>query len=256
MPTRELEKIDRYLHTAPRVMCDVSECRPFLVYMNRETDSAFLSYARPAEPLPEDPDALLERIVAAKLELHRRGRVARWEWIHDLYPALAPALEAVGLVVEETPLMTVTRETFHPDSAEGVTLQRLGPDDDPAPMIRAQRRSFGMDDEDPSPSERAVVRAWLERGGCFYAAHLGSEVVGGGACLAIEGVAEVAGIGTVPEHRRRGVAGSITSALIRDCLAAGCDTIFLTAGNEPAVRAYQRVGFRTTARGMAASEPA
>jgi predicted GNAT family acetyltransferase len=66
----------------------------------------------------------------------------------------------------------------------------------------------------------------------------------------------VAGIGTVPEHRRKGVAGSVTSALIRDCLGLGCDTVFLTAGDDRAVRAYQRVGFRTMARGMAAAEPA
>lgn len=256
MNTEALERIDRYLHTAPRVMCDVVECPPFQLYLNRETASPFLSYARPSQPLPATRAELIAAIDAVNQEFRSRGRTVRWEWIHDLYPELSPALKTQALTLEETPLMTIAPATFQPETPAGVALRSLAPGDDPAPMIRAQRRAFGMEDAEPSDSERAVVRAWLERGGRFYAAAIDGEVVGGGAFLALDGVAEVAGIGTVPEHRRKGVAGAITSALVRDCFAAGCDCVFLTAGDERAVRTYQRVGFRTTARGMAASETA
>jgi ribosomal protein S18 acetylase RimI-like enzyme len=184
-----------------------------------------------------------------------RGRSPRWEWIHDLYPDLAPALEACGIPPEDTPLMTVTAESFRPESGAGLTLRAIDADEDLAPLIRAQRRSFAMEDDQPSDAERSVVRAWIGRGGCFYVAEASGEVVGTGAYLPIEGVAEVAGIGTVPTFRHQGVGGAVTSALVRDCFARGCDCVFLTAGNEAAGRLYRRIGFEVIARGMAAAEP-
>lgn len=246
-----LPRIDGYLHAAPRVMCDAVPVGPFTVYLNRETDSPYISYARPSEPLRGDLGAEIEAVRAL---FRQRGRVARWEWIHDLYPELEPALEACGVRTEVTPLMTVTPERFRFEPGEGIEIRRVGAEEDFGPMIRAQRLAFGMEDVEPSESERATVRAWLGRGGCFFQAVVDGTVAGGGGYLPIAGVAEVAGIGTRPEFQRRGVGGAITAALVRDAFARGCDCVFLTAGDERAVRVYRRVGFEVAARGMGATE--
>jgi hypothetical protein len=48
------------------------------------------------------------------------------------------------------------------------------------------------------------------------------------------------------------VGGALTSALVAEAFGAGCDCVFLTAGDERAMRVYRRVGFEQIARGMAA----
>lgn len=242
-----LGRIDHYLHMAPRVLCDVVALPPFTLYFNRESDSPFLSYARPSEELEAGDETIVEVIRA----FADRGRTPRWEWIDDLYPELAPALGRAGIAAEVTPLMRVTREGLRRDEPAGFEIREV-PEEELAPMIRAQRRSFGMGDEAPSDSEFATVRSWLDRGGRFFAAFSGGEVAGAGGYLPIEGVAEVAGVGTVPEFRRRGVGGAVTAALVDDAFARGCECVFLTAGDDAAVSLYRRVGFQVIGRGMAA----
>jgi GNAT superfamily N-acetyltransferase len=54
-------------------------------------------------------------------------------------------------------------------------------------------------------------------------------VFAGGACLHIaEGVAQLAGAATAPEHRRRGVHTALLSARLADATAAGCDVAVIT----------------------------
>ena len=48
-------------------------------------------------------------------------------------------------------------------------------------------------------------------------------------------------------------AAAVTSALVRDAFAAGCNLVFLTAGDDAAVQLYRKVGFEVAARGMAAA---
>ena len=242
-----LHRIDAYLHAAPRVLCEAVELPPFTLYLSRDSESPFLSYARPSAPL-DDADAQVRNVIAA---FTLRERTPRWEWIDDLYPELAPALERAGINAENTPLMQVTPESFRPQSGEGFEIRRVRPEDNLLALVRAQRRSFGMEDE-PLDADTEMVRGWLARGGRFYAAVSEAEIVGGGGCLPIGGVAEVAGIGTVPEARGRGIGGALTSALVAEAFGAGCDCVFLTAGDERAVRVYSRVGFEQVARGMAA----
>jgi predicted GNAT family acetyltransferase len=57
------------------------------------------------------------------------------------------------------------------------------------------------------------------------------------------GVTEIAGIGVLASHRRRGIATAITARLTADAFAAGVTTAFLTPGDHGAQRVYQRAGF-------------
>jgi predicted GNAT family acetyltransferase len=48
---------------------------------------------------------------------------------------------------------------------------------------------------------------------------------------------------TEKNHRRRGVAATVTSELVRRHFEGGGDFVFLDASNDAAARVYERLGF-------------
>ena len=72
----------------------------------------------------------------------------------------------------------------------------------------------------------------------------GAVVGGGVATVPADGVTEIAGIGVLDSHRRRGIAGAITSALTAAAIAAGVELAWLTPGDDGAHRVYARAGFQ------------
>jgi ribosomal protein S18 acetylase RimI-like enzyme len=82
-------------------------------------------------------------------------------------------------------------------------------------------------------AERDAAAAGLER----YAA-LRDGVLAGGASLRVdEGVAQLAGAGTAPGHRRRGIQRALLSHRLADAAAAGCDVAVITT--KPGSRSHQ-----------------
>jgi len=69
-------------------------------------------------------------------------------------------------------------------------------------------------------------------------------VLSGGALLRVDDVAEVAGVGTLPAARRRGLGAAVTVALARTALDGGARTVLLSAGGAAQARLYARLGFR------------
>lgn len=61
-----------------------------------------------------------------------------------------------------------------------------------------------------------------------------------------QGVAEAAGIATLPESRRMGIADAVTAALCAEAFRRGMTVVFLTAADEAAGRIYTRAGFMLT----------
>lgn len=57
--------------------------------------------------------------------------------------------------------------------------------------------------------------------------------------------ASITNIATEPEARGRGVAGNVIEAIIKEAAGMGAQTIYLEvrAGNEKAIRVYERCGF-------------
>ena len=74
-------------------------------------------------------------------------------------------------------------------------------------------------------------------------ATLGDDVVAMGQHQPVGDVTEIVGVATIPEARRRGIAGALTAALVAD---ADVGTVFLSAG-EDAARVYGRLGFERRA---------
>ena len=58
------------------------------------------------------------------------------------------------------------------------------------------------------------------------------------------GRCELVGITTLMRFRRQGFGAGLTSQLARAALDAGAQTVFLTTGDEDALRTYRRVGFQ------------
>ena len=82
-------------------------------------------------------------------------------------------------------------------------------------------------------AERDSAAAGLAR----YAA-LRDGVLAGGASLRVDrGIAQLAGAGTAPAHRRRGIQSALLSYRLADAASAGCDVAVITT--QPGSRSHQ-----------------
>jgi ribosomal protein S18 acetylase RimI-like enzyme len=250
--TALLRRIDGYLNAVPRAASDVVSVGPFTLFFHRETDFPFLSYARPTGPLDSD---LSEAIAGVRAAFAGRGRPCRWEFIQDLAPGLPDALREGGFPEPERyPLMVVTPAAFRPAPVAEAEVRLLRLEDDMMPVAAVAIRAFGMDQ---APEELAVnIWAAMERGLRMAAAFVDDVPVAAGVHTPLDGVTELAGIGTLPEYRNRGLGGALSSFLVADAHAQGCECVFLTAGDDAARRLYARIGFQQVGTGMATMDRA
>ena len=89
-------------------------------------------------------------------------------------------------------------------------------------------------------AERDAAAAGVAR---YVALHDGT-VAGGAGLRMAEGVAQLAGAGTVPAYRRRGIQTALLSARLADAAEAGCDVAVITT--QPGSKSQQnaqRQGF-------------
>lgn len=86
--------------------------------------------------------------------------------------------------------------------------------------------------------------AGLEAGVRSYLATVEGTPAGGGGVRLADGIAQMAGAGTVPRFRRRGVQTALVAARLRDAAAAGCDLAVVTTqpGSQSQAN-MQRMGF-------------
>lgn len=82
----------------------------------------------------------------------------------------------------------------------------------------------------------------------YYGAFLNGELVSmAGTYLKLPEVWVVGDVYTLPQYRGRGLAKAVTSAVTSDALRSGAMTMLhVFEDNEPAIRAYRRLGYRTT----------
>jgi predicted GNAT family acetyltransferase len=73
---------------------------------------------------------------------------------------------------------------------------------------------------------------------------LNGEPAGTGVSHSLKGVAEIVGVVTRADKRRRGVAATVTSNLVARHFDSGGDFVFLDAADEAAATLYERLGFK------------
>jgi len=176
----------------------------------------------------------------------RRNTELQIEFNEGVLPQAGAWLEAAGLkLVERNPLMACTPGAFRPFSAPDVKLTRLDPASPAADLQAFQTLRWtegNLAGRPVPPIER--LRKELESAASVYLlAWLESDPVGTGVSHLLKKAAEIVGIVTRADRRRRGVAGTVSSDLVARHFASGGDFVFLDAANDEAVRVYERLGF-------------
>lgn len=111
---------------------------------------------------------------------------------------------------------------------------------------------FAHPDEQGVPTHEDFPREIVERaerdfvaaGARTYLALRDGVVAGGGGLRITDGVAQLVGAATAPEHRRRGVQSALLAARLADAAEAGCDiAVVTTAPGSKSQQNVQRQGF-------------
>ncbi len=234
-------------------------------------------YARPRLDNSEPPSAA--DITAARTRQRTLGAPEAFEWVHETTPDLLAVARSAGLEVLLAPLMVLAAAELRPASEfTDVPVRLLDPasaafDADVAARRAVAMVAFGADAAvasgtvqlagpgagapftvagtaardavpPPSPEEIAADRRLAAGGRLVQAvAETAEGVVASGALQRVGDVAEIAGVATLPEFRRRGLGAAITATLARHALDTGVDLVFLSAGSDDVARMYARLGF-------------
>lgn len=232
-----LSQLDDYLDAAPARASVVERVGPYRLYLRRDSLQPELTYAR---PIRGERPGTLDEISAVTAAFRAHGRSPRWEYLEELNPELAALLVAGGFPPPTPrPLQVVTAESFRQETTTIASIRRITQEETQA-TDALLASVFGGN---PEEADGSFLRGVLERGACAIAAFVGGEPVAAGLHTPLGATTEVAGVGTAPAWRRRGLAGAVTSALVGDALAQGCGCIFLSAADEGVARIYGRLGF-------------
>lgn len=256
------DRLERFSDAAPRDVAHTEEFGGLVLFVRDGAGWPF--YARPRPGAPTPPSAA--DITGVRQRQRDLGLPETFEWLHDLHPDLLPVARSAGLAVLEAPLMVLDAAPPPVNGPAGVPVRLLDPD---SPTFAADlvavravagvafgtpgtsRGAAGAGSRDAAlldlPEEAVAQERSRMRAGRSVAAlaeEPGVGAVATGTALRVDDVAEIAGVGTLPTARRRGLAAAVTAALARELLAAGTDLVFLSAGSEEIARIYLRLGFR------------
>jgi ribosomal protein S18 acetylase RimI-like enzyme len=169
------------------------------------------------------------------------------EYNETLFPKVGEWLEGAGLkLAERNSLMSCRPEGFKPFATpEEVHLTQLSSAAAAAELeaFQAIRWTDGGEIDRPAPPVERLRAEIARPNSVFLLAWLDWEPVGTGVSHSLKGAAELVGVVTRQDRRRRGVAAAITSELVRRHFANGGDFAFLDAASEDAARVYERLGF-------------
>ncbi|GAA3672839.1 hypothetical protein GCM10022267_69560 [Lentzea roselyniae] len=200
-------------------------------------------YARPRFPGGRPTVADVVKMRERQREL---GVPEALEWVHETTPDLYDAAIAAGLEVLRAPLMVLDPEQL-PEPHPHVRV--LGTR--PAEVSVVAELAFSSPGTAPGEAGTAERDAALAEAVPLSTRHRhavadlpGEGVLAVGTAQRAGDVVEIAGIGTLPAARRRGLGGAVTAELARDALARGAKLVFLSAGSPEIARVYERVGFR------------
>jgi ribosomal protein S18 acetylase RimI-like enzyme len=168
------------------------------------------------------------------------------EYDATAFPEVGAWLEAAGLMLDRSdPLMACRPARFRPYRAGDVIQKRLTPGSDANDLeaFQAIRWTNGGDVEREVPPIRLLRKKLGSKTSAYLLAWVDGERAGTGVSHALKGAAEIVGVVTRADQRRRGIAATVTSKLVADHFAGGGDFAFLDAANESAARVYEKLGF-------------
>jgi hypothetical protein len=224
-----------------------------LVGLLSDSDLWFLSTVVAAEPgTPFDPKEVPWAIETSRKAFAAEGRWVSAELIEEANPGLADALAANGMtIVSRPPLLVVEPvDLVLPEFPEGVTASVVTSADEQADVDAIAADAYEMDLGDkpfqPDPADGASVVVRLD--GVPVATAVWTAVA--------DGVTEVAGVGTLHSHRRRGLGAIATAYATQQSFELGGATLaWLTPGDDGADRIYRRLGYAPKATAVHLGDP-
>jgi ribosomal protein S18 acetylase RimI-like enzyme len=208
--------------------------RPEPFYRNRA-----LPMAEPASWRPE-VELLVTTFTAA-------AREPRLEFFAERWPSLPDALEAAGFTLESrAPVLVLdTAPAAIPTAGE-----LLGPGSPPAltaAFLAGAQAVFGVPPPG-DPGELAQLRHDLQEGVTLAATRtLKGQPISGASLIGVGAEAELAGVWTRPEQRRRGHALAVCALLLQHFFDQSGELIWLSADGDGSEELYRRLGFRPAA---------
>ena len=260
------DRLEAYMRRAAGEGRETVEVPPFVAFLDPEDPLHFFNYAHPLEPIAGSLDLLHSRLAGPLAALRAlfvsRQRVPRFEYVEEFAPDLGPALAAAGFSLEgRYPLLVCDPQSFRAaPEVRGLEIQRLTVDSrgsDLREFVVVERQGFNhRAAEEVTDADCEDLRESMRRGGLAFLARLNGQFAGIASCtVPLDGLTELAGIATLPEYRRHGIASAITAAAAQAAFGCGVEATFLTAGDAQAGRVYQRVGFRPHATALAYCDP-
>lgn len=242
--------LEDFYDSVPRPGSRVEEHGELVLFL--QEGNGYPYYARPRFPGGRPTVADVLKVRARQREL---GVPEALEWVHETTPDLHDAAVQAGLEVLQAPLMVLDPERLpepHPHvrvldtrpvevsvvaqlafSSPGTSLGEIG----------TAERDAALRGETPTSTRHRHAVADLP----------GEGVLAVGTAQRAGDVVEIAGVGTLPAARRRGLGGAVTAELARDALERGAKLVFLSAGSLDIARVYERVGFRRAGTACIAS---
>jgi len=254
-----IERIDAFCDAVPRRRARADEHGPLVLFV--PTGPGWPYYARPR------PGAR-SRITAADIRVVRARQreliiPESFEWIEQTAPEMAVAAAEAGLEVQPHPLMMLSAALTTPAVLAasalpaGVTVPAVAfghPGTATGEAGPVERDKIAAD-HDGGTIE--MLRERLRSGHSVLAAAFGPDgPLAAGSCQAVNGVAEITGVGVLPSSRRQGLGAAITALLARDALDREVNTVFLSASDSAVARIYARIGFREVGTAMIAEPSA
>jgi predicted GNAT family acetyltransferase len=223
-----------------------------LVGLLHEDDTWFLSTMVAAEPgEPFDPEAVPEALETIRKAFAAEGRWLSAELVDDAVPGLAEVLEANGMTVRSRPPLLVVEPGYlrMPEFPAGVTAHVVSSDAEQAEANAISAEAFEMDAAFGYQPE-------LTNGGWVVVRADGVPAASAGWTAVADGVTEVAGVGTIHSHRRRGLGGIATAYATQQAFElAGVTLAWLTPGDDGADRVYRRLGYEPKATAVHLGDP-
>jgi ribosomal protein S18 acetylase RimI-like enzyme len=267
-----IERIDAFCDAVPQRRARAETIGPLVLFV--PTGPSWPYYARPARhehgARPSITPADIRAVRARQRELLIPES---FEWIDEAAPEMTAAAPDAGLAVRAHPLMVLGTLTQPAVTDPGISVRIVAPEEPdlhrvwtvPAVAFEHPGTAVGLAGAierdklaaQQDESTTAMLRERLDSGQSVLAAAFDRDgPLGAGSCQALASVAEITGVGVLPNARRMGLGSAVTAALASDAQRRGVQTVFLAASDDDVARIYARIGFRRVGTAMIAEPDA
>ena len=222
----------------------VIQSGPFLISLHPTDDLVWLNNA----VVNDNGHAIEQQDVEGMIDVFLTNkRVPRMEIFREIRGDLVEILIDNGFSIEsEMPVMVCTAETFLDRPFANVSVELLNKDSDPMDYIRIADAAFEHT-APVTPQRIERTRQSIRSGSQRSAVASLNGIPAAVATLVVsDSVAELAGVGTLDQYRRKGAASAASAHLMRGFFSNGGKIIWLSAGDATAQAVYEKLGFQLT----------